>query len=495
MISRSTTIRRLALALSIMLLGDSTGCVSAPRPAQPVATATLSTPAYPAPAQPVMPVPAPGAVVLASASSPVSAPTPFIVESSPGSPPGLAAPPENDPFAGQTEVSPERLVAEVEARNPSLEAAAAAAQAAAERYPQVTSWEDPMFGFAVSPGGVGLQQNGGWMVEASQKLPWAGKRALRGAAATAEADAARGELGDARLQLAEMAKMALADYYQAVREAEVNRATAALLQEFRQIAKDKYEVAQASQQDVLQADVDLADLESRRAELERDRRVSMARINTLLHRAADCPLPPPPAQVAVADALPNVEALRQSAVQCRPELLAQLARIRMEEANLELAGREYYPDVELVAKYDAFMPVDIRPQVGMNLNVPLQGEHRAAAIRQAAARVAQRRAEYQDRLDQVRYEVQAACDRLVQQRQVIALFAERILPASEHSLRSAQANYTAGKVDFLRLIDAERQFHGQRERYYAALADYQRRQAELERAVGQPLPAVSVPGR
>ena len=167
----------------------------------------------------------------------------------------------------------------------------------------------------------------------------------------------------------------------------------------------------------------------------------------------------------------------------------------MEEANLELAGREYYPDVELVAKYDAFMPVDIRPQVGMNLNVPLQGEHRAAAIRQAAARVAQRRAEYQDRLDQVRYEVQAAYDRLVQQRQVIALFAERILPASEHSLHSAQANYTAGKVDFLRLIDAERQFHGQRERYYAALADYQRRQAELERAVGQPLPAVSVPGR
>ena len=48
-----------------------------------------------------------------------------------------------------------------------------------------------------------------------------------------------------------------------------------------------------------------------------------------------------------------------------------------------------------------------------------------------------------------------------------------------------QANYTAGKVDFLRLIDAERQFHAQREMYYAALADYQRRQAELERAVGE----------
>ena len=228
-----------------------------------------------------------------------------------GSRPGV----EGDPFAGQSEISVERLVAEVEARNPSLEAAQAAWRAAAERYPQVISLEDPMFGFAVSPGGVGLEQNGGWMVEASQKLPWAGKRALRGEAADAEADAAGGECGDVRLQLALAAKMALADYYMAVRQAEVNRATDALLVEFRQIAKSKYEVAQATEQDVLQANVDLADLESRRAQIERDRRVAVARINTLLHRAADYPLPPPPARVAVAEALPDIESLRQSALQ------------------------------------------------------------------------------------------------------------------------------------------------------------------------------------
>ena len=378
-------------------------------------------------------------------------------------------------------------MAEVEARNPSLEAAQAAWRAAAERYPQVISLEDPMFGFAVSPGGVGLEQNGGWMVEASQKLPWAGKRALRGEVADAEADAAGGDAHDVRLQLALAAKMALADYYMAVRQAEVNRATDALLVEFRQIAKSKYEVAQATEQDVLQANVDLADLESRRAQIERDRRVAVARINTLLHRAADYPLPPPPARVAVAEALPDIEALRQLALHGRPDLVAQLARVRAEEASLELACREYYPDLELTAKYDAFMPADIRPQVGMNLNVPLQRAKRDAAVREASARVAQRRAEYQDRLDQVQFEVQAAFDRLAQQRQVIGLYADKILPASKRSLQSAQANYTAGKLDFLRLIDAERQYHGQREKYFQAMADYQRRQAELERAVGQPV--------
>jgi outer membrane protein TolC len=392
---------------------------------------------------------------------------------------------DSDPFAGQTELSAERLVAEVETRNPSLEAARAAWLAAAQRPAQATAWDDPMFGFAVCPGGVGLEQGGGWMVEASQKVPWAGKQALRGAAASAEADAAAGELADARVQLAAAAKIALADYYQAVREEEVIRATAELLTQFRQVARSKYEAAQATEQDVLQADVDLAGLESRRAEVQRDRRVAVARINTLLHRPADHPLPPPPARVVVAEALPEVDALRQSAQRRRPDLAAQLARVRTAEANLELAGKDYYPDVEVVAKYDAFMPVDIRPQVGMNLDVPLQRARREAAVREAAARLAQRRAEYQDRLDQVNYEVQAAYDRTVQQRQVIALYAQRILPAAKENMESARVNYTAGKVDFLRLIDAQRQYHAQREMYYAALADYQRRQAELDRAAGE----------
>ena len=98
----------------------------------------------------------------------------------------------SDPFNGQAELSVEQLVAEVQARNPSLQAASAAWRAAAERYPQVVSLDDPMFTYMISPSGVGMDNGGGWMVQASQKIPWAGKRALRGSAASAEADAMQG---------------------------------------------------------------------------------------------------------------------------------------------------------------------------------------------------------------------------------------------------------------------------------------------------------------
>jgi outer membrane protein, heavy metal efflux system len=152
-----------------------------------------------------------------------------------------------------------------------------------------------------------------------------------------------------------------------------------------------------------------------------------------------------------------------------------------------LADKEYYPDVSVVAKYDGFMPEEMRPQVGMEVNVPLRYGRRSAAVREASDRLAQRRAEYQERFDQVRFEVQAAVDRAAQAQQVIRLYEEKILPATQRSADSAVANYTSGKLDFLRLLDAERQVYAQREMYHQAIAEYHRRLAELDRAVGEPI--------
>jgi len=400
--------------------------------------------------------------------------------------PSPAAADGDDPFAQATELPLDQLVAEVERRNPSLQAVSEAWRAAAQRYPQMVSLEDPMFDWMIAPRGVGPE--GGWMIEASQKLPWAGKRRLRGSIATAEADAARGDIGDTRLMLAEAAKMAYFDYYLARRQLQVNADTMQLVRQLREIAKSKYEASQATEQDVLQADVELADLEGRRAEFVRDERVVTARINTLLHRSADHRLPPPPEQVRVPDSLPPRETLQEVAVQSRPDLYSVAARIRADEAAVALACREYYPDVEIVGKYDTLMPPDMQAQVGMRLNVPLQQARRQAAVQEAQARLSQQRAEYANRRDQVAFEVQAAMVRVSEAQKVARLYTARILPAAEQNLKSARANYVAGKVDFLRLVDAERQINTERERSFQAIAKYHRRAAELERAVGGPLP-------
>ena len=374
-------------------------------------------------------------------------------------------------------------------RNPSLAAMVEAWQAAAQRYPQMISLEDPMLDFMRGT-------NEGWMIQVSQKLLWPGKRQLRGNMAAAEAEMAGYDVEDTRLRLTEAAKMAFFDYYQAERQLTVNREAAKLVQEFRAIAKALYEANKATDQDVLQASVDLADLEARQAELQRERKVAAARINTLLHRAVDQPLPPSPAEAAtdgdhptnlrsVPDgARPAAETLIELALQQRPDLAAQEARIDADQIALALACKEFYPDFAVAAKHDAFMPPEMRSQVGVSLNVPLYRQRRHAAVEEASARLRQRRQELEKMRDEARFEVQSANQRLAERRQVVGLYRDKILPAAKANVESARIKYTNAQLDFLRLIEAQRQYQMQQDRYYMAVADCHRIAAELERAVG-----------
>jgi hypothetical protein len=181
---------------------------------------------------------------------------------------------------------------------------------------------------------------------------------------------------------------------------EVNDSGLAAVQSFRDTAKSKFEANQVPQQDVLQADVELAQLEQRRVEIDQARQVAMARINTLLHREPQLPLPMPPERLGPAGDVPDVDALRAQAVERRPELAALQARLNAEQNALKLACAEYYPDFEIMGKYDTFWtdPAQ-RGQVALNVNVPLYRGRRDAAVREAMFRVNKLQAEYEQQVD------------------------------------------------------------------------------------------------
>jgi len=401
----------------------------------------------------------------------------------------------DDPFANQTELSMGQLVDEVLKRNPSLQAMTAAWQAAAERYPQVISLEDPMLMVAMGPGTFGDPTHDvAWMVEGSQKIPWGGKRELRGQQAQAEANAARWEVEDTALRLSESTKLAFLDYYLVRRDQALNSENLKASQEFRDSAQSKFQANLVTQQDVLQADVDLADLSRRQFELQRMDRVAVARINTLLHRAPDNPLPSPPNELSTRGQLPPIDHLQLLAAQQRPDLMALGARLSAEQAAIASAERDYYPDVTVLARYDGFWQHadrDLAPMVGVNLNVPLHNERRCAAVREAQFRASQGRAEYESKLDEIHGDVEAAYQQLVESTRTIELYRTTILPVIEQNYASARGNYNANKIDFLRLTDANRQQIMLREKYQETIADYHRRLTELERAVGGPIDAVS----
>lgn len=429
-----------------------------------------------------------------------ASPTPVPQETLP--PPTPLQPAGRSPdcsFEGMTELSVEAVVQEVLARNPTLPRMIAAWQAASARYPQVTSLDDPQFGATMAPASFGSREvDAGYSLEISQKFPWWGKLRLRGENALAEASAAGNELKDTRLQLIEAAKSAFYDYYLVYRAIAVNERGLRLLADIRKNADIRYTTGKGEQQEVFQVDVEIGRQRERRVILERLREVAVARINTLMHLPPDLTLPPPPKEVTVGDALPDAQALRASALIRRPDLEAFRNRIAAEQASLGSAYREYYPDIDAVAAYNTIMgngPMhDLAPQVGVRVNLPVRLARRGGAVSEAQARIAQRSAELARLSDQANYEVQQAYAQVRESERVVRLYEKEVLPAAENNVKAAQAAYVPGKIPLIALIEAQRNVIGLQDRYYEAVADYFRRLATLERAVGGSLAPVPPEG-
>jgi outer membrane protein TolC len=367
-----------------------------------------------------------------------------------------------NPFAGQAQLSIDQLVAEVLSRNPTLAQMTAASQAAAARYPQVISLEDPMLGTMLAPASIGSNSvEFGYRVEVSQKYPFPGKRDLRGQNALAEASAADNDLADMRLQLVESAKDGFYEYFLVQRALAVNEESLRLLKEFRRVAQERYEtVKTAAEQDVFQADVEIGKQQQRGLILERMRKVAIARLNTLMHLPPEAPLPPPPEKAPALEGLPAAASFRSQALAQRPDLRALEDRLRAEQAALELAQKEFYPDFEATAAYDTIMgngPTrDLAGQVGVRINLPVRKARRYGAVAEAEARVAQRRAELDKLTDQLNFQVHDAYERVFESEKTVQLYEKTILPAARKNIEAARSAYETGKIPFLSLVEAER---------------------------------------
>jgi len=399
-----------------------------------------------------------------------------------------------DPPATGDSLSVSQLIAEVQAVHPSVEAMYAAWQAASQRYPQVTSLDDPMFGVMFAPASFGSRTvEDAYALEASQKIPWRGKRALRGAAANWEAFGAAQDIETTRRKLAEVVELAFWDYSLARGQLELNRQNAAILESFRENAVSRYETGLVPQQDVLQGDVELANLEQRRIELVRMDRVAAGRINILLRRPPATPLPPPQMAVGGSASSPDLDLLLAVAGEQRTDVSSAAARVQTEQAKLALTYKQYYPDAEFFGRYDTFWQPsstqsDLRGQLGVRVNVPLYHQRLNAAVCEAMHQVAKAHAEHEQLILDVQAEVQEAYEQLRESQQTVVLYTEKLIPASEQNVAAARSSYDTSKINFLDLAIAQRQLIEARDRQLQAQVELHRRTAILRRAVGGTLP-------
>lgn len=370
------------------------------------------------------------------------------------------------------------VVAAVLARNPGLDAARDSWRAAVAACRSAVALDDPMVRYALAPLSLGSDARLGQRIEVSQKLPWPGRRRLRGDAAIADAEAAGADLEALRLDLAEATVQAFDDDYIAVRALAINRHHRELLERIETSAIAQYTAGRASPQDPLEAHARILEVDRERLTLETQRRVAVAVLDRLLHRPTGAELPPPPASLAVA---PPAGARRE-----HPGRIAAAARVRARRAEAEDAGLAFYPSFELMGSYDTMWDAwQHRWMIGVAIEIPLQRGRRDAEVERARAEQAKATAELASVTDLIEGERARARAEVDESTRVIELHEQQLLPTARQRVDAALAGFTAGQAPLSAVVMAEHDLRDAELAIERARADLDRRAAALDRLEGR----------
>ena len=374
-------------------------------------------------------------------------------------------------------------------RNPSVESARQGWRAAVARVRQAGWLDDPMVVLEVAPLSIGSSTARlGYTAAVSERLPWPGKLALDESVARAEAEASRSDFEATRLDLALTASLLYDQYFVAVRSLEINAQHVALMRDLKTGALAQFESGRGSAQDPLQAEAELTHMEHDAVILASQRDIAVAQMNELLHRDPDLPLPPPTKDVSVS-ATPDSSSpahLADEAVKRRPEIALMRSRARAEQARAERAGRDSYPDLAVSTSYNSMWDTpEHRWMVGLSVSVPIVTGRRAGAVDEANAVRARFDSETVRLTDKARTEVVVASKRLEESAHVLHLYEDRLLPVARDQIDAARAGFVSSRNDFVAVIGAEKNLRSVELDYQMMRADFDRRRAELDRALGR----------
>jgi outer membrane protein TolC len=244
----------------------------------------------------------------------------------------------------------------------------------------------------------------------------------------------------------------------------------------------------SSQQDLLKAQMglDLArnDLENLRSRLP----PTAAKMNALLGRPPDAPVPLPDA-LSAPRPLPLSDAdLIRLGSERSPELAALAREVSGREEALSLAQQAYIPDIGLSFSFTG----SISQTVGGMLTIPIRLEAIQAGVEQARAGIrAAQAARTQYARDLAASFVLNLYVLRNDERQV-TLFDGTIIPRARQTVQVAQTSFAVGRIPFLELLDAQRtlldvrltlaQLRTEREKALAAIETWSAVDVEAMRA-------------
>jgi outer membrane protein, heavy metal efflux system len=329
------------------------------------------------------------------------------------------------------------------------------------------------------------------MFMVGQSFPGPGKRALRSQVATDAISVAKAELEAKKREVSAAVRKAFYDLLRTADELRVHDEQVGIARQAFEAARIKYSVGKVPQQDVLKAQVGLTKLIEHLVMLEQDADLSRATLNTLLGRSPDTALEITGQHVVPAQ-IPTLAELKQLALQSRPELMASAATTKQAQDEVALARKQYTPDFSANVGY-MLMPSGSQFRnnymIEGSMTLPwLNRRKHESEISEAQATVAEHQSEFDAMRLAVFQQIQDALVRAKSAKRLVDLYQDSLRPQSEATLRSTVIAYENDRTDILTLLESQNTTLEVDYAYFHALADFEQRMAELELAVGAPVP-------
>jgi len=279
-------------------------------------------------------------------------------------------------------------------------------------------------------------------------------------------------------------------YYQAVasvRRLEIAQELETIATRARDAAQERFETGAAPRLEALQAQLALSEAQNESARARGEITAARTELNALLAYPLE-------SASALADpleggALPTAAEATAQAIGANAELQVLQKQIDAERARVALARAMRVPDVVPTAAltHDAEPEFTYGWRAGAAVTLPLFTTHRAGVLVEATT-LDQLTAQRQATLLRIQGEVTAASQRAQAQRELFVRYRDQIIPQAQQVEQLAQDAYQLGQTGIAALLQALQATRDVRLRSLDAIDQFQLAVADLERAIGAPLP-------
>lgn len=380
------------------------------------------------------------------------------------------------------------VLALADASNPEILALQERTEALKHVPSQVDAYPDPQFSVSLTNESlnawtVGTSDMSNITLSWLQEVPYSRKRGLAADVARADVDVSGQAVEVTRLRVRAAVKEAYVELYRIDRTSTIVEESKKLLQSFRDAARARQETGEGILENVLKADTELTQIDVELAGLAQERRSVAASLNALLGRTEDAPFGP--ALSAPATRTPERTAVEKDAIERSPELAMGRAAARRDDVRVDLAKRNLKPDFMWGVGYAERGSLDPMVMGMFGIRLPLYKDRKQKeAVAQSEHDLSATRRELDARTVSTLSEVRDLLARFDRASEQMRLTQDGTLPLARGALDSAAASYSAGRAEFVTVIEDFRSLLGYQKDFEMQHAEQLKALAALEPLAG-----------